>query len=95
VSKLDVLLRPLKAARNPQYVCPIIKEFTLGDKKDNLGLIESLGEVEVVVPPTRNPFCSRRPVRCSDKLGNYNKHALVVYTNDYIAVVKPKFRVNC
>ena len=28
--------------------------------------------------------------RCSDKSGNYSKYASVVYTNDYVAVVKPK-----
>ena len=29
-------------------------------------------------------------IRCSDKSGNYSKYASVVYTNDYVAVVKPK-----
>lgn len=71
--------------------CPIIfTEFNQGDQEDNIALIESLGPVEVSVPARRNPFCSRRPVRCSDKSGNYNKYASVFYTNDYVAVVKPK-----
>lgn len=70
--------------------CPVIfTEFNEGDMKDNLALIERLGKVEVSVSPKRNPFCSRRPVRCSDKSGNYSKYPSVVYTNDYIAVVKP------
>ena len=37
----------------------------------------------------RNPFCSRRPVRCSDKSGNYVKNS-VIFSNDYICVVKRK-----
>ena len=37
----------------------------------------------------RNPFCSRRPVRCSDKSGNYVKNS-VIFSNDYICVVRRK-----
>ncbi len=74
-----------------QKDCPLIfTEFNEGDQADNLKLIQKIGDVEVALVPTRNPFCSRRPVRCSDKSGNYSKYPSVVYTNDYIAVVKPK-----
>ena len=34
--------------------------------------------------------CGQYLFRCSDKSGNYSKYASVVYTNDYVAVVKPK-----
>ena len=34
--------------------------------------------------------CGQYMFRCSDKSGNYSKYASVVYTNDYVAVVKPK-----
>ena len=79
----------------------IFTEFTLQDQKDNLDLVlrqggglsgssdddEGEGNIEVVVPPRRNPYMSRRPLRCSDKTGNYKGHS-VVYTNDYICVVR-------
>ena len=69
--------------------CPIIfTEFTLEDQKDNLNMIQKIGAVDVCVEPRRNPFCSRRPVRCTDKSGNYKAHS-VIYTNDFICVVKP------
>lgn len=75
----------------------IFTEFTLQDQKDNLDLVvrqggglstdDEGGDVEVVVTPRRNPYTSRRPVRCTDKTGNY-KGRPVIYTNDYICVVK-------
>merc|ERR1719208_342951 len=53
-------------------------------------LVERLvGEVETVIPPRRNPYCSRRPVRCSDTSGNYKKNS-VIFSNDYVCVVKRK-----
>ena len=67
-------------------------EFTLQDQRDNLAKVGRLvgeEEMEVVVSPKRNPFCSRRPVRCSDKSGNYIKNS-VIFSNDYICVVKRK-----
>ena len=69
----------------------IFTEFTMNDQKDNLELVEKNvgGDIEVVIPPRRNPYCSRRPVRCSDKTGNYKSHS-VIYTNDYICVVRKK-----
>jgi len=68
----------------------VFTEFTLQDTKDNLQKVESLvDDVEVCVPPRRNPYCSRRPVRCSDQSGNYIKNS-VIFSNDYIAVVKRK-----
>jgi len=56
---------------------------------DNLDIVtKNAGEnLEVIVPPRRNPYTSRRPVRCSDKSGNYKSHS-VIYTNDYICVVR-------
>jgi len=67
----------------------IFTEFTLADQKDNLDIVtKNAGEnLEVIVPPRRNPYTSRRPVRCSDKTGNYKSHS-VIYTNDYICVVR-------
>ncbi len=44
---------------------------------------------QLCCPPQRNPFSSTKPARCSDKTGNYRPFS-VVYTNDYICVVKPK-----
>ena len=78
----------------------VFTEFTLQDQKDNLDLVvrqggglsksdDEDGEIEVVVSPRRNPYTSRRPVRCSDKTGNYKGHS-VIYTNDYLCVVKRK-----
>jgi len=68
----------------------VFTEFTLQDTKDNLSKVNKLVEnVDVAVPPRRNPFCSRRPVRCSDKTGNYVKNS-VIFSNDYISVVKRK-----
>ena len=67
----------------------VFTEFTLEDQRDNLRLVKSLGDVEVVVEPSRNPFRSSRSVRCSDKSGNYKPFS-VIYTNDYICVAKPK-----
>ena len=79
------------------YVPLIFTEFTLQDQKDNLDLVvrqggglstsTEEGDIEVVVSPRRNPYTSRRPVRCSDKTGNYKGHS-VIYTNDYICVVR-------
>ena len=45
------------------------------------------GNLQIVNPPQRNPFQSLRPVRCSDKSGNYEPHS-VIYTNDFICVVR-------
>jgi len=68
----------------------IFTEFTLPDTKDNLTKVEKLVEnIDTVIPPRRNPYCSRRPVRCSDKTGNYKKNS-VIFSNDYICVVKRK-----
>lgn len=68
----------------------VFTEFTLQDTKDNLSKVEKLvPDLEVCVPPRRNPYCSRRPVRCSDQSGNYVKNS-VIFSNDYIAVVKRK-----
>eukprot|EP00090_Calanus_glacialis_P027047 TRINITY_DN4255_c0_g1_i1.p1 TRINITY_DN4255_c0_g1~~TRINITY_DN4255_c0_g1_i1.p1 ORF type:complete len:575 (-),score=153.79 TRINITY_DN4255_c0_g1_i1:116-1840(-) len=68
----------------------VFTEFTLQDTKDNLTKVTKLVEnVDVVIPPRRNPFCSRRPVRCSDTSGNYVKNS-VIFSNDYICVVKRK-----
>lgn len=70
----------------------VFTEFTLQDQKDNLAKVSKLvGEeaLEMVVAPKRNPFCSRRPVRCSDKSGNYVNNS-VIFSNDYICVVKRK-----
>jgi len=68
----------------------VFTEFTLQDTKDNLGIVTKLVDnVDVVIPPRRNPFCSRRPVRCSDTSGNYVKNS-VIFSNDYICVVKRK-----
>jgi len=66
----------------------VFTEFTLQDTRDNLSKVERLvSPLEVVIPPRRNPYCSRRPVRCSDKTGNYVKNS-VIFSNDYISVVK-------
>ena len=76
----------------------IFTEFTLQDQKDNLDLVvrqgrcpytedDEEGDIEVVTSPRRNPYTSRRPVRCTDKTGNY-KGRPVIYTNDYICIVK-------
>merc|ERR1711962_1156243 len=68
----------------------VFTEFTLNDTKDNLAKVERLvKDVDVTVPCRRNPFCSRRPVRCSDKSGNYVKNS-VIFSNDYICVVRRK-----
>lgn len=66
----------------------IFTEFNQPDAEDNLKIVEKEAEnVHVVMPPQRNPFQSLRPVRCSDKTGNYEPHS-VIYTNDYICVVR-------
>lgn len=68
----------------------IFTEFNLPDTKDNLTKVEKLvGNLDTVIPPRRNPYCSRRPVRCSDTTGNYKKNS-VIFSNDYICVVKRK-----
>jgi len=68
----------------------VFTEFTLQDTRDNLTKVEKLvGEVETVIPPRRNPYCSRRPVRCSDTTGNYIKNS-VIFSNDYVCVLKKK-----
>ncbi|XP_023331908.1 uncharacterized protein LOC111704027 [Eurytemora carolleeae] len=68
----------------------VFTEFTLQDTRDNLQKVETLvPDVEVLIPPRRNPFCSRRPVRCSDKTGNYAKNS-VIFSNDYISVIRRK-----
>ena len=68
----------------------IFTEFTLQDQKDNLNLVQRLGGgIDVVVEPIKNPFRSSRPVRCSDSSGNYKAFS-VIYTNDFLCVVKPK-----
>lgn len=67
----------------------IFTEFNLQDTKDDLDLVLDFfdhREVDVVVAPRRNPYTSRRPVRCSDKSGNYEPHS-VIYTNDYVSVI--------
>jgi len=66
----------------------VFTEFNLQDTKDNLDKVQRLvNPLEVVVPPRRNPFCSRRPVRCSDKTGNYVQNS-VIFSNDYVCVVR-------
>ena len=68
----------------------IFTEFTQKDCEDNLELVKSESkakDLQVVMPPQRNPFQSLRPVRCSDKTGNYEPHS-VIYTNDFICVVR-------
>jgi len=68
----------------------VFTEFTLQDTKDNLAKVTKLVEdVDVVIPARRNPFCSRRPVRCSDTSGNYVKNS-VIFSNDYVCVVRKK-----
>merc|ERR1712012_1386894 len=68
----------------------VFTEFTLQDTKDNLDKVEKLVQnVETIIPPRRNPYCSRRPVRCSDTTGNYKKNS-VIFSNDYICVVKQR-----
>jgi len=68
----------------------VFTEFTLNDTKDNLAKVERLvKDLDVTMPCRRNPFCSRRPVRCSDKSGNYVKNS-VIFSNDYICVVRRK-----
>jgi len=68
----------------------VFTEFTLNDTKDNLAKVERLVKnLDVTMPCRRNPFCSRRPVRCSDKSGNYVKNS-VIFSNDYICVVRRK-----
>ena len=66
----------------------IFTEFTQKDCEDNLEIVKKeADDVEVVMPPQRNPFQSLRPVRCSDRTGNYEPHS-VIYTNDFISVVR-------
>lgn len=66
----------------------IFTEFTQKDCQDNLDLVQKeVANCQVVMPPQRNPFQSLRPVRCSDKTGNYEPHS-VIYTNDFICVVR-------
>ena len=66
----------------------IFTEFNQPDCQDNLDLVQNeIDDVTVVMPPQRNPFQSLRPVRCSDKTGNYEPHS-VIYTNDFISVVR-------
>ncbi len=73
--------------------CPLIfTEFNLGDLDDDLAVVREAAaatsrELQLCLPPQKNPFCSSKPSRCSDKSGNYRPFS-VVYTNDYIAVVK-------
>ena len=63
----------------------IYTEFTQKDCEDNLDIVkkEAHDDVQVVMPPQRNPFQSMRPVRCTDKTGNYEPNS-VIYTNDFI-----------
>lgn len=68
----------------------IFTEFTQKDMEDNLRIVQTNGNdtgVEVVMPPQRNPYQSMRPVRCSDRTGNYESHS-VIYTNDFLCVVR-------
>lgn len=66
----------------------IFTEFNLKDCEDNLNIVQKeVDDASVVMPPQRNPWMSLRPVRCSDKTGNYEPHS-VVYTNDFICVVR-------
>lgn len=69
----------------------VFTEFTLQDTKDNMSKVQKLvaEDVDVTVPPRRNPYCSRRPVRCSDTSGNYVKNS-VIFSNDYVCVVRRK-----
>ena len=69
----------------------LFTEFNNPDQNDNLDLVRANcgNDVRVVLEPQPNPFCSRRPVRCSDKTGNYEPFS-VIYTNDYICAVRPK-----
>lgn len=70
--------------------CPLIfTEFNLPDQVDNLGLLREMADLDVVLEPQKNPFCSKRPVRSCDKTGNYESHS-VIYTNDFVCVVKSK-----
>ncbi len=67
----------------------VFSEFTLEDLQDNLTLMKKLAPraIEVALEPQKNPFRSTRPVRCSDRTGNY-KFNSVIYTNDFICVIK-------
>ena len=66
----------------------IFTEFNQKDSEDNLEIVKQENDdVQVVMPPQRNPFQSLRPVRCSDRTGNYEPHS-VIYTNDFISVVR-------
>jgi len=66
----------------------IFTEFNQTDCEDNLDIVKrEVEDVQVVMPPQRNPFQSLRPVRCSDRTGNYESHS-VIYTNDFISVVR-------
>ena len=63
----------------------ILPEMSRSNQKDLVK--KGVEDVSVVMPPQRNPFQSLRPVRCSDKSGNYEPHS-VIYTNDFISVVR-------
>jgi len=73
----------------PSGAALIFTEFNEKDCQDNLDIVqkECGGNLQIINPPQRNPFQSLRPVRCSDKSGNYEPHS-VIYTNDFISVVR-------
>ena len=74
----------------PSGAALIFTEFNEKDCQDNLDIVKKEnggGNLQIVNPPQRNPFQSLRPVRCSDKSGNYEPHS-VIYTNDFISVVR-------
>ena len=73
----------------PSGAALIFTEFNEKDCQDNLDIVKKEnggGNLQIVNPPQRNPFQSLRPVRCSDKSGNYEPHS-VIYTNDFMSVV--------
>ena len=67
----------------------VFTEFTRKDQEDNVALLRNKFKADIVLDVQKNPFCSTRPFRCSDKSGNYEPNS-VFYTNDYIAIAKGK-----
>ncbi len=67
----------------------IYTEFNQKDCEDNLDIVknETGDDLQIILAPQRNPFQSLRPVRCSDRTGNYEPHS-VIYTNDFICAVR-------
>lgn len=83
-------LKALPLMLQEEGVPLIFTEFNQQDTEDNLELIRrNVDGTEVCFPPQRNPYSSLRPVRCSDKTGNYKPNS-VIFTNDYICIVRRK-----